>query len=341
MRALKVQSVACGGQHAAAVLQNGKVFFWSNDDNELPPQTIDTVQSLENVVAVSCGFAHSIFLLDTQKVVCVGSNHQNQCHSIHTTLDKVQSIAAGVFVSMFLLRSNQLIVLGKVNGQWMITLDYVIRVQCLHGNVNIWLEDGSVILDPLNQKWTLSSSSSSSSDPVKRIVRIQHVIVVLYESGKVNSYLYPRSCYHQPHSPSTHRVHQFCSHQLANVLVESITFNTLYLVALLLHTHTAIVFHIELDQTVITMENVVDISSNIWGILLLTSDDRILSVPNVGRMKEWSDKNILGFLSGSSFDMVLYKDGSVVIEDALHTRIQSLSNMSPVRNPYEVVEWLL
>jgi alpha-tubulin suppressor-like RCC1 family protein len=70
---VSVASMSCGGTHAAALTQDGKVLCWGNSSYCSVPA------ALEFAVAVRCGISHSIALGNNGQLVCWGDDRFGQC----------------------------------------------------------------------------------------------------------------------------------------------------------------------------------------------------------------------------------------------------------------------
>lgn len=86
---VKVRTVAsgCCSAHCAAITKEGKLYSWGrnetgqlglgNTDRQDIPQLVETLED-HNIVAVSCGRRHTLFLTDEGKVFACGENKMGQ-----------------------------------------------------------------------------------------------------------------------------------------------------------------------------------------------------------------------------------------------------------------------
>uniref|UniRef100_A0A8C1TBA6 Regulator of chromosome condensation (RCC1) and BTB (POZ) domain containing protein 2 n=1 Tax=Cyprinus carpio TaxID=7962 RepID=A0A8C1TBA6_CYPCA len=96
-----VVNIACGQLCSMAVLDNGETYGWGyncngqlglgNNGNQQTPCRIAALQGI-NIVQVSCGYAHTLALIDEGFVYSWGANLEvAACHTSHTSAAKTQS----------------------------------------------------------------------------------------------------------------------------------------------------------------------------------------------------------------------------------------------------------
>lgn len=111
----KVVQVACGIWSSFAVLNSGRVLFWGQFKT-LQNETVWTptfLQNIENVVKISVGHKHFLMLSSDGKVSGYGCNKYGQIALEEYDSGIVCDIFAGWNHSILLLKSNELILLGK------------------------------------------------------------------------------------------------------------------------------------------------------------------------------------------------------------------------------------
>jgi len=82
-----VIQIACGESHLVALLSNGNVRCWGDND----VNQCDSVHlTFTDVIQVACGLNHSVALLSNGTVRCWGNNEYNQCDPVHLTFKDVQ-----------------------------------------------------------------------------------------------------------------------------------------------------------------------------------------------------------------------------------------------------------
>jgi alpha-tubulin suppressor-like RCC1 family protein len=72
MQCRQANVISCGGEHMAAVTQDGRVVCWGSNNYGMstPPDHLEG----QIVVAVSCGTTHTAALTSEGRVVCWGAN---------------------------------------------------------------------------------------------------------------------------------------------------------------------------------------------------------------------------------------------------------------------------
>ena len=79
-------TIACGNGHSVALLTNGTVRCWGDDDHY---QCYFLYRTFTDVIQVACGLYHSVVLLSNGTIKCWGDNKLNQCDPVHLTFTDV------------------------------------------------------------------------------------------------------------------------------------------------------------------------------------------------------------------------------------------------------------
>jgi alpha-tubulin suppressor-like RCC1 family protein len=88
--------------------QDGKVFCWG--DNQC--RQCDVPLDLENVIAVKCGWTHSVALKANGKVACWGSNSDDEC-SVPRGLENINAVSGGAYFSAAVTDDGKVVCWGR------------------------------------------------------------------------------------------------------------------------------------------------------------------------------------------------------------------------------------
>ena len=103
-----VVQVAAGRGHTAALLADGRVVCWGENDHgqcAVPPDLGPAVQ-------IAAGKEHTAALLSNGRVVCWGGNDRKQC-AVPRDLDQAVQIAAGAWHTVALLADGRVVCWGS------------------------------------------------------------------------------------------------------------------------------------------------------------------------------------------------------------------------------------
>ena len=100
---MKINQIAFGSDHTAAILANGEVVCWGyNADGQC-----DVPTDIGPAVGIAVGGFHTVALLEDGSVVCWGRNDDRQC-DVPEFADTVVSVAAGEDYTVAVLADGSL-----------------------------------------------------------------------------------------------------------------------------------------------------------------------------------------------------------------------------------------
>ena len=81
------KSISCGYYHSVALLEDGTLECWGNNEYN----QCDTVyKTFTDIIHVACGSYHSVALKDDGTLECWGSNRSNQCDTVYKSFTNIK-----------------------------------------------------------------------------------------------------------------------------------------------------------------------------------------------------------------------------------------------------------